>query len=112
MARHPRPVPRGPDPFDPLDGRVDDTLDLHGFTAAEARARLDVYFKGARQKHPGQLVHLITGKGRNSAGSPVLKPAIRSLLRSGALPNVASWGVDEDDGGYLVRVAGGRTELA
>lgn len=112
MAKHPRSAPRGSDPFDPLDGRVDDTLDLHGFTTAEARARLDAYFRGARQKRPGQLVHVITGKGRNSAGGPVLKPAIRSLLRSGALPNIARWGLDDDDGGYLVRVAGGRPELA
>ncbi|HEX6991470.1 MAG TPA: Smr/MutS family protein, partial [Gemmatimonadales bacterium] len=98
----------GHDPFDPLEGRVDDTLDLHGFTAAEARARLEQYFTGAKRQRAGQLVHIITGKGRNSAGGAVLKPAVRGLLRAGSVPDIVRWGIDEDEGGFLVRVAGGR----
>lgn len=98
----------GHDPFDPLEGRVDDTLDLHGFTAAEARARLEQYFAGARRERPGQLVHIITGKGRNSPDGAVLKPAVRALLRSGSMRDIARWGIDDDEGGFLVRVAGGR----
>lgn len=98
----------GHDPFDPLEGRVDDTLDLHGFTAAEARAQLEQYFAGAKRQRPGQLVHIITGKGRNSTSGAVLKPAVRSLLRSGAISDIFRWGIDVDEGGFLVRVAGGR----
>jgi len=98
----------GHDPFDPLEGRVDDTLDLHGLTAAEARARVEQYFAGARRQMAGQLVHIITGKGKNSQGAAVLKPVVRSLLRSGAISDIARWGIDDDEGGFLVRVAGGR----
>ncbi|HET7603009.1 MAG TPA: Smr/MutS family protein [Gemmatimonadales bacterium] len=98
----------GHDPFDPLEGRVDDTLDLHGLTAAGARTRLEQYFAGAKRQRPGQLVHIITGKGRNSPSGAVLKPAVRSLLRSGAISDIARWGIDDDEGGFLVRVTGGR----
>jgi hypothetical protein len=108
VTRRGRASAIGHDPFDPLEGRVDDTLDLHGFTAAEARARLEQYFAGARRQRAGQLVHIITGKGRNSPGGAVLKPAVRGLLRSGSVPDIARWGVDDNEGGFLVRVAGGR----
>jgi hypothetical protein len=98
----------GHDPFDPLEGRVDETIDLHGLTAAEARARLEQHFAGAKRERPGQLVHIITGKGRNSPGGAVLKPAVRALLRSGSIPDIVRWGIDDDEGGFLARVAGGR----
>ncbi len=98
----------GHDPFDPLEGRVDDTLDLHGFSATEARARLEQYFAGARRQRAGQLVHIITGKGRNSPGGAVIKPAVRSLIRSGAIADIVRWGIDDDEGGFLARIAGGR----
>ena len=106
MPRRTRHEGRSADPFDPLDGRPDDTLDLHGFTVAEARARLEHYYRNARQQRAGQLIHVITGKGRNSTGGPVLRPAVGALLRSGALPHVAQFGRDDDEGGYLVRIAG------
>ena len=106
MPRKTRGAGLRPDPFDPLDGRPDDTLDLHGFTAAEARARLEHYFRTARPQRAGQLVHIITGKGRTSSGGPVLRPAVGALLRSGALPHIAQFGRDDDEGGYLVRIAG------
>ena len=108
MSRRSSASTFGHDPFDPLEGRVDDTLDLLGFTAAEARIRLEQYFAGAKRQRAGQLVHVITGKGRNSPSGAVLKPAVRSLLRSGAVSDIFRWGIDDDEGGFLVRVAGGR----
>ncbi len=103
MAKHPRTPTRATNPFDPLDGRPVDTLDLHGSTADEARARVQSFLKGARQRRPGELVHIITGKGRNSPGRPVLKPAVRTLLRASSA-QVAAFDLDDDEGGFLVRL--------
>lgn len=93
--------------LDPLDGTVADTVDLHGHTRAEACARVPMYLRDMRRRHPGKLVHIITGKGRNSHGAPVLLPAIRELLRKAPPSQVAHWGLDLDGGGYLVRLKGG-----
>jgi DNA-nicking Smr family endonuclease len=92
--------------FDPLDGEVADTLDLHGFGAVEAKAAVADFLARARRRSPGGLVHVITGKGRGSQGRPVLRTAIRTMLRKEALP-VAAWGEDLDGGGYLIRLEGG-----
>jgi DNA-nicking Smr family endonuclease len=90
-------------PFEPLDGPVDATLDLHGFAAAEARDALLAYVARERKRTPAGLLHIITGKGKGSRGRPVLKPAIRTLLREG-VDGVAAWGADLDGGGFLVRL--------
>ena len=90
-------------PFEPLEGAVSGTIDLHGFQASEARAAVIAFLRRAQQTSPNGLVHLITGKGRGSPGRPVLKGAVKSLLRSGAVP-VLAWGEDLDGGGFLVRL--------
>lgn len=90
-------------PFEPLDGPVADTLDVHGMDAAAATAAVTAFLRRVAKRSPGALVHVITGRGRGSAGRPVLKPRIRTLLKSGELP-VAAWGEDLDGGGYLVRL--------
>jgi DNA-nicking Smr family endonuclease len=95
MTRH------SSDPFDPLDGPVGETIDLHRLTAAEARPAVLQFLKRARR---GSLVHVITGKGRNSTGGPVLLTMVRSLLKSRSAPEVAAWGVDDHGGGYLIRI--------
>ena len=104
MARRDRVTPPGRDPFDPLDGRIDHQLDLHTFTAVEARTRLRAYVEQTRRRSPGALVHVITGRGRNSPGAPVLKPLVRTLLRGELAPHVAAWGLDLGEGGYLIRL--------
>jgi DNA-nicking Smr family endonuclease len=89
--------------LEPLDGPVDDTLDLHGMTAAQALPAVEAFVRRVRRREPGALVHVITGRGRGSPGRPVLKPKVRTLLKSGSLP-VAQWGEDLDGGGYLLRL--------
>lgn len=91
--------------LDPLDGPVDDTLDLHGMRGMEAAPAVTAFLERVRKRQPGALVHVITGKGKGSPGRPVLKSKVKTLLRSGTLP-VAEWGGDLDGGGYLIRLKG------
>ena len=94
-----------PNPFEPLEGDVEDTLDLHGFDAASAERAVADFLRRVHRRTPGGLVHIITGKGRGSSGAPVLKRTIRTLLKTNpaGLP-VADWRNDLDGGGYLVRL--------
>jgi DNA-nicking Smr family endonuclease len=60
--------------------RIDLQLDLHGLTREEALENLDRFVKGAYKRgQKGVLV--ITGKGNNSPGEPVLKAAVSGWLR-------------------------------
>lgn len=60
--------------------RIDLELDLHGLTRDEAIENLERFVKGAYQRgQKGVLV--ITGKGNNSPGEPVLKAAVAAWLR-------------------------------
>ncbi len=86
-----------------LDAPVAATLDLHGLTALDARARVASFLQAAARTRPGRVVHVITGRGRNSPAGSVLKPAVRAVLRA-AGPAVAEWDEDVDGGGFLVRL--------
>jgi len=60
--------------------RIDLQLDLHGLTKDEAIENLDRFVKAAYNRgQKGVLV--ITGKGMNSPGEPVLKAAVSIWLR-------------------------------
>jgi hypothetical protein len=91
-------------PFDPLEGRVDHELDLHTFTAADARQTVRQFVTGARKWSRGALLHIITGKGRNSPAAPVLRPLVRALLQRELSKHVSAWGTDDGEGGYLIRL--------
>lgn len=105
MSRRRRPPAAPPrNPFDPLDGRVDSVLDLHGATSIDVQARLQSFLETAKRRTPGGLVHIITGKGRNSAAGPVVKPAVKRLLVGELGRFVSAWARDDDDGGFLIRL--------
>lgn len=104
MPRRSAPSNSG-NPFDSLDGRVDEELDLHGFSGVDARVMLEGFLKAAQRRKPGGLLHVITGKGRGSAGRPVLKPIVRAALVAAPPTVVKEWGKDDHDGGFLVRLA-------
>jgi DNA-nicking Smr family endonuclease len=101
-------VKKNANPFDALDGRVDETLDLHGFSGIDVKVMIDRFLVAAQKRHPGGLLHVITGKGRGSAGRPVVKPVVRAALAAAPPTVVRTWAKDDHDGGFLVRLAGRR----
>ena len=81
-----------------LDGRAAHTLDLHGRTETEARAAVDKLVKASS----GKLVHVVTGKGKGSAGGPVLKTLVRGMLKGSLAPLVKDWALDAGEGGFRI----------
>ncbi len=97
-----------PNPLDPLDGSPDSTLDLHGFGATEAAAAFEQFLSREARREPGALLHVITGKGRNSPNGPVLQRVIRRIILGDHTRRIVAWGRDDDEGGFLVRLSRGR----
>lgn len=59
---------------------IDDTLDLHGLTAAEASTRVQQFLQQSQQSGCA-AVRIVHGKGYGSAGGqPVLKARVQQLL--------------------------------
>ena len=79
MPRRRRPG-GGRGPGDSERGSLYPTLDLHGETADSARRRAERWLR--EQRDGGERhVRLITGRGKHSAGPPVLRGEIERLLR-------------------------------
>ncbi|CAG0949077.1 hypothetical protein GEOBC_00072 [Geobacteraceae bacterium] len=78
-GEHPRPVSR----LRQLKNgqiRIGLELDLHGLTRQEALESLEQFIAGAHRRDQ-KAVLVITGKGNNSPGEPVLQGAVLSWLR-------------------------------
>ena len=70
--------------------RIDLELDLHGMTRDEALESMKHFITGAFNR--GQkAVLVITGKGNNSVGEPVLQAAVMSWLRETGKKMVAEF---------------------
>jgi DNA-nicking Smr family endonuclease len=82
-------------------------LDLHGMTVLEAARAGEQFLRAQRRARPGQVVRLITGRGRSGGGAPV-RTRIRTLLRAmreqGAV--VREFELEESEGSFLVRLGG------
>ena len=99
---HPFPAFGTRDPL--LDAVPAAILDLHGDTAFGAERRVADFIRTQARIRPGQVVHVITGKGRGSAGRPVLPGAVRRVLSGEVSRFVAEWDRDLDEAGFLVRL--------
>lgn len=60
------------------------SLDLHGFTAAEAAERLEWFIRDSKSRGL-QKVLVIHGKGHHSQGEPVLKKTVRTILEQSSI---------------------------
>ena len=78
------------------------TLDLHGRTVPEARAAVEKLLTSSGAS--GKVVLIITGKGKGSGGAPVLKNAVRGMLKGSLAHQVRDWSLDNGEGGYRVLV--------
>src|SRR5260370_5351117 len=93
------------DARDPLlDARADGELDLHGFGAIEARSAVRAFLESWRRRKGSAVVHIITGKGKGSAGGPVLRGLVKTLLQVELRGMVSAWALDDGEGGYRVRM--------
>ncbi len=70
--------------------RIDLELDLHGLTRDEALASLSRFVTGAYNRGQKAIL-VITGKGNNSPGEPVLLSAVASWLRESGKKMVAEF---------------------
>jgi DNA-nicking Smr family endonuclease len=101
--RRPPSPPGGSGP-DLLDARPRAVLDLHGFRGDEVALAVANFVTSWQRRSPGAVVHIVTGRGRGSAGRPVLAPAVRRCLRGDLAGCVREWCPDVAGGGFLVRL--------
>jgi DNA-nicking Smr family endonuclease len=104
MPRRPSRSSPQTNPFEPLEGPIAEVVDLHGFRADEARVRVVAVLTSMHRRNRGELVHIITGKGKRSLGAPVLRSSIKTVLQSELAGMIKAFGTDLDEGGWLVRL--------
>lgn len=94
---------RGDDPL--FESKPDlPAIDLHGRTLAEAERVVRNRIETLARTHRGALVHIVTGKGRNSIGGAVLQPGIERLLLGPMKVYISRCEPDLDQGGFLLRL--------
>ncbi len=75
------------------------TLDLHGYSADQARLRVRDFLTTHSRVSAGSVVHIITGKG-----TAVLLELVRDMLGKEAASNVDEYAGMLGGGGWVVRV--------
>jgi DNA-nicking Smr family endonuclease len=81
------------------------TFDLHGQSVSEAAANAERFLRVQAKARPGQVVRLITGRGRAGGGAPVrsrIRVLLGGLKQSGKV--VRDYILEHTDGSYLVRL--------
>lgn len=81
-----------------------DTLDLHGYTADQARLRVRDFLTTHSRISAGSVVHIITGKGTGSKGAAVLLDLVREVLGDEGADHVDEFAGMLGGGGWVVRV--------
>lgn len=79
------------------------TLDLHGYTSAQARSRVLDFLTTHSRISAGRVVHLITGKGTGSEGAAVLQDLVREMLGEDVAHQVGEYAGMLGGGGWVVR---------
>jgi DNA-nicking Smr family endonuclease len=83
------------------------TIDLHGMTVLEAASAAEQFLRAQRKVRAGQVVRLITGRGRSGGGAPI-RTRVRGLLRTlGEQGDVVrDFELEASEGSFLVRLGG------
>ena len=81
------------------------TFDLHGQSVSEATVNAERFLRAQAKARPGEVVRVITGRGRAGGGAPI-RTRVRTLLgtlkQSGRV--VRDYTLEHTDGSYLVRL--------
>ena len=80
------------------------TLDLHGYTGAQAQPLVLNFLTTHSRVSAGSVVHVITGKGTRSEGRAVLPEVVRDMLEDEVAEHVAEYAGMLGGGGWIVRV--------
>ncbi len=87
------------------EGNGPATFDLHGMTVLEAVTRAEQFLRAQAKARPGEMVRLITGRGRGGGGAPIrthTRTMLRGLRESGRV--VADFELEDSEGSFLVRL--------
>jgi DNA-nicking Smr family endonuclease len=80
-------------------------FDLHGQSVSEATVNAERFLRAQAKARPGDVVRLITGRGRAGGGAPI-RTRVRTLLgtlkQSGRV--VRDYTLEHTEGSYLVRL--------
>ncbi len=80
------------------------SLDLHGRTAREVRSAVFGFLQREAAVNAGDVVEIVTGRGTNSEGAPVLFGLVRALLEDDLAHLVDEMSLNRGAGGWLVRL--------
>jgi DNA-nicking Smr family endonuclease len=83
------------------------TFDLHGQSVSEAALNAERFLRTQAKARPGDVVRLITGRGRAGGGAPIrsrIRVLLGTLKESGRI--VRDYTLEHTDGSYLVRLDG------
>jgi len=80
------------------------TLDLHGYTGAQAHPRVRDFLTAHSRVSAGSVVHVITGKGTRSEVEAVLPGLVRDMLEDEVADQVDEYAGMVGGGGWVVRV--------
>ena len=80
-------------------------FDLHGQTVLEAVANAERFLASQAKSRPGEVVRIITGRGRGGQGAPI-RTRVRTMLRrletEGRL--IRDFVLEDSEGSFLVRL--------
>jgi DNA-nicking Smr family endonuclease len=80
-------------------------FDLHGQTVVEAVSNAERFLRAQSTARPGQVVRVITGRGRSGGEAPTrtrVRSLLRRLMEEGKV--VRDFVLEETDGSFLIRL--------
>jgi DNA-nicking Smr family endonuclease len=91
--------------LDWTEGPAAVTYDLHGQTVLDAGTNAERFLRTQAKARPGEVVRLITGRGKSGGGAPI-RTKVRTLLRTMREDGrvVRDYVLEDGEGSFLVRL--------